>query len=200
MNGTLEVVLLCFLTAWLIIVSLLLAGLARYIGRLASIIAQNGNIIVSDETAFRVDDDGPEIPSALPSEAAQGLRQVNVPIDDRALLVLFSVGCAPCEDRIQEIAELQDRPGIPFFALMAGSPDKSGLTKMVDALTLTGFTIITDPLAHDLATALSLQSVPFALLIEKGSVVAKTYLRHGADLERMWDPADAASRTEGIAS
>lgn len=196
MSSNTAVVIVVILTLWLAAITVLIAALARYVGTLA----KTGSSISGEmgvEPPFRVDDDGPAVPSDLSVDTVREIEAAGVQPNSAAILILFSIGCAPCEERIHEISELTDKPPIPLYALLAGPRDKTGTNEILVSLSRAGITTIMDPAAHALAKLIGIQSVPFAVLVENNTVIAKSYLRRGSDLATMWNSRNAIP-TRGV--
>lgn len=190
----LVVVLFVIFGLWLAAVTVFLVALARYVG---AVRAAGGGEIVSTEPPFRVDDDGPVVPSTATATTLDLLDQAGIQHDSPTILILFSIGCAPCEERIREISELTDRPPVPIVALLAGSRGAEALATISGLLLDANVAAVRDPVAHSLAEAIGIQSVPFAVLIQGDRFLAKTYVRQAADLTSLWRNA-AVDFTRGV--
>lgn len=181
--------------AWLGALTVLLIAVARYVATVRSSTEAHSNEPEGLENPrFRVDDDGPAVPSQLTTDAKTLLRQAGGSANGASVWLLFSIGCAPCKDRMTEISGLWDSgPPIPVFAMLAGRPDKDGTSDMILAFEAAGIRPVLDPVAHDLAKAMDLQSVPFAVVIKDDSYVAKKYLREGGELLELLEPITSPS-------
>lgn len=140
--------------------------------------------------------EGPEIGSRLPEEVSRALPELG---SGMTHLLLLSATCGPCQD----LAAGLGKAGVPkqgrVLALVPGRRE------MADALAATlpsGVRQIRDPDATALAHKLSIQRVPFALLIESGTVTAKAPPMDSTEdliqfMREKPDPVGVAAKADG---
>lgn len=127
---------------------------------------------------FSLDDDGPEIGSAVPDIVNEFLARQRI-TRNRSILVLVSTTCGNCLERVSEIYEEgQERP----LFLVSGRPATGQYEEMTRVLESFGASYTTGEMAQQVANALNIHSVPFAVAVENGHVADKAYLHKGSDL------------------
>ncbi|MDQ4127378.1 MAG: hypothetical protein M3151_05430, partial [Actinomycetota bacterium] len=119
-----------------------------------------------------LDDDGPEVGSSVPADVASVLSDLEV---DRGYLLLISAGCTPCRELVVDLGERSFEQKI--LALVPGREEQAS---ELAALLPSGIRVMLDPEATELAESLELESTPFAIEVEGGTVTRKTYLHQGA--------------------
>jgi hypothetical protein len=188
--------LLVVALVWLLVVTVLLAGVVRHLGGLQAA----GVLTDASEVGFNFDTDGPWIPSVLPERAVAALSRAGF-VERDYVAVFFSAGCGTCLDRAQAIAKAGIDVDRTLF-LLTGSRERA-LDDFRQVLEPTGATLLADPEAHDIVKALDIQSTPFAFRVTDRQVVGKAYVRSVGDFvalsapshtERMSGAADANGR------
>jgi hypothetical protein len=165
MNG-LAVVALVLTCVWLAILTLVVVLLVRQIALLTV------RLSVVGRQSPNLDNDGPEVGSAVPEEVAFALPEVG---GERAYVLLISANCSPCRELVAGIRRHDFEQTI--VALLPGSEELAD--ELVDLLP-PGVLAVRDPEARRLAHALSISATPFAVEVEHGTVTRKAYLYDGA--------------------
>jgi hypothetical protein len=164
MSG-LAVVALVLAGIWLGILTLVVVLLVRQIGLLTVRLSVAGQ-------APDLDNDGPEVGSNVPEEVASALPEV---VDERAYVLLISASCTPCRELAAGIRQHDFEQTV--VALVPGDGE---LADELVALLPSGVRAVRDPEARRLAGALGINSTPFAVEVERGTVTRKAYLYDGA--------------------
>jgi hypothetical protein len=120
--------------------------------------------------AMSLDDDGPEIGSSLPEDVAEVLPQ-----RERAYLLLVSAGCDPCRELVADLDGHRFEQDV--VALVPGRQEQAG---ELASLLPSGIKVVLDPEATQLTESLDLESTPFVLEAEGGTVTRKVHLFGGA--------------------
>jgi hypothetical protein len=161
--SALAIAALVLVCAWLGVLTLVVVLLVRQVGLLT--------VRFSMATqALSLDDDGPEIGSRLPEDVAEVM-----PEEERSYLLLISAGCDPCRELVAELAGHRFEQGA--VALVPGRQEQAG---EIAALLPPGIQAVLDPEATQLAESLDLESTPFVLEVEHGTVTRKVHLYGGA--------------------
>jgi hypothetical protein len=161
--SALAIVALVLVCAWLGVLTFVVMLLVRQVGLLT--------VRLSMATqAISLDDDGPAIGSSLPEDVAEVM-----PEDEAAYLLLISAGCDPCRELVVEL----DGHGFEqsIVALVPGRQEQS---RELAALLPPSIRVVFDPEATELAESLDLESTPFALEVDRGTVTRKVHLYGGA--------------------
>jgi hypothetical protein len=161
--SALAIVALVLVCAWLGALTFVVMLLVRQVGLLTvrlSIATQ----------AISLDEDGPEIGSSLPADVAEVM-----PEDEPAHLLLVSAGCDPCWELAVELDGHRFGQGV--VALVPGRREQAD---ELAALLPPGTRAVFDPEATELAESLDLESTPFVLEVEGGTVTRKVHLYGGA--------------------
>jgi hypothetical protein len=161
--SALAIVALVLVCAWLGVLTFVVVLLVRQIGLLTV------RLSVATQ-AISLDDDGPEVGSALPEDVAEVM-----PADERAYLLLISASCEPCRELVVELDGHRFEQSV--VALVPGREEQAG---ELAALLPTGIRVVLDPEATQLAESLDLESTPFAIEVEGGTVTSKVHLFGGA--------------------
>ena len=174
-------VLVC---VWLGVLTLVAVLLVRQIGLLTV------RLSVASQ-GLALDNDGPEVGRSIPDEVASALRNLE---EERAYLLLISASCDPCRELVADLGGRRFEREI--VALVPGRPEQAS---ELAALLPSGVRVVLDPHATRLAGALGLESTPFAIEVERGTVTRKAYLHEGAsDLVRFVEFEDAPAETESV--
>jgi hypothetical protein len=174
-------VLVC---VWLGALTLIVVLLVRQIGLLTV------RLNVASQ-ALSLDDDGPEVGSNVPEEVASVLPGLE---GERAYLLLVSASCEPCRELVADLGEHRFEQNV--VALVPGREEQAS---EIAALLPSGVRVVLDPKATRLAEVLELESTPFALEVERGTVTRKAYLHAGAsDLIGFVDSSDALPQEKGF--
>ena len=180
--SALAIAALVLVCIWLGVLTLVVVLLVRQIGLLTV------RLSVADR-ALSVDNDGPEVGSSVPEDVA--LPDLE---EERAYLLLISAGCTPCRELVADLGDRRFEQNI--VALVPGSEEQAS---ELAALLPPGIRAVLDPEATSLAESLKIQSTPFALEVERGTVTRKAYLYEGAsDLIGFVESGNAPVETKGF--
>jgi hypothetical protein len=163
--SALAITALVLVCAWLGILTLVVVLLVRQIGLLTV------RLSVASQ-ALSLDDDGPEVGSSVPEDVASVLANSE---EEKAYLLLISAGCTPCRELVSDLGEHRFEQNI-----VALVPGREELATELAALLPYGVRAVLDPEATRLAEVLKLESTPFALEVERGTVTKKAFLHEGA--------------------
>lgn len=164
--SALAVAALVLVCIWLGALTLVVVLLVRQIGLLTV------RLSIASE-AMSLDDDGPEVGSGIPEVVASVLPDQG---EERAFLVLISSTCTPCRELVADL-QGEHRFEQKIVALVPGPEE---LASELSVLLPSGVRAVLDPQATELAEALDLESTPFALEVEGGTVTRKAFLHGGA--------------------
>jgi hypothetical protein len=180
--SALAIAALVLVCIWLGVLTLVVVLLVRQIGLLTV------RLSVADR-ALSVDNDGPEVGSRVPEDVA-----LLNPEEERAYLLLISAGCTPCRELVADLGDRRFEQNI--VALVPGSEEQAS---ELATLLPPGIRAVLDPEATSLAESLKIQSTPFALEVERGTVTRKAYLYEGAsDLIGFVESGNARAETKGF--
>jgi hypothetical protein len=163
--SALAITALVLVCAWLGVLTLVVVLLVRQIGLLTV------RLSVASQT-LSLDDDGPEVGDSVPEDVASVLPDLE---EERSYLLLISAGCTPCRELVVDLGEHSFEQKI--VALVPGREEQAS---ELAALLPSGIRVVLDPEATELAESLELESTPFAIEVEGGTVTRKTYLHEGA--------------------
>jgi hypothetical protein len=163
--SALAIAALVLVCIWLGVLTLVVILLVRQIGLLTVRLSVAGE-------ATPLDNDGPEIGSSVPEDVAEVLPDQ---AEEHAYLLLISSTCTPCWELVADLGQRRFEQNV--VALVPGHGEKAG---ELAALLPSGIQTVLDPEATRLAGALQLESTPFALEVEHGTVTRKAYLHEGA--------------------
>ena len=164
--SALAIAALVLVCIWLGVLTLVVVLLVRQIGLLTV------RLSVASQ-AFSLDNDGPEVGSSLPEEVTSVVPEL---MEERAFLLLISSSCTPCRELVADLqGEHQFEQKI--VALVPGHEEPA---REMAALLPSGIRVVLDPDAARLAEAIDLESTPFALEVDRGTVARKTFLHEGA--------------------
>jgi hypothetical protein len=161
--SALAIAALVLVCAWLGVLTFVVMLLVRQVGLLTV-------RLTMATQAMSLDDDGPEVGSSLPEDVAEVM-----PEQERAYLLLISADCDPCRELVAELDGHRFEQKV--VALVPGRQEQAA---ELAALLPPDIKIVLDPEATDLAESLDLESTPFALEIESGTVTRKVHLYGGA--------------------
>jgi hypothetical protein len=164
--STLAIAALVLACIWLGVLTLVVVLLVRQIGLLTVRLSVAGDTI-------SLDDDGPEVGSSIPEDVASVLPNRG---KERAFLLLISSSCTPCRELVADL-QGEHRFEQKIVALVPGPEEQA---RELAALLSSGMRAVLDPEATRLAEALDLESTPFALEVERGTVTRKAFLHEGA--------------------
>ena len=165
--SALAIAALVLVCIWLGALTLVVVLLVRQIGLLTV------RLSIAGEATMSLDDDGPEVGSNVPEAVASVLPDGGV---ERAFLLLISSTCTPCRELVADLGGEQ-RFEQKIVALVPGPEE---LARELVALLPSGMRTVLDPQATELAEALDLESTPFVLEVEGGTVTRKAFLHRGA--------------------
>jgi len=171
-------VLLAAGLVWLLALTVLMAGIIRYVGAIEAA----GGSRQAPDGGFLVDLDGPWVPSALPKRSIDVLRRNGIQSED-LIVTFFSSGCAPCLERASQVARKVADPARNLFLVTGARQDL--VEDMQARLRPASTRILRDPDAHDFVKALDVQSTPFVFRIMNDQVVDKAYLRDAEDYRQL---------------
>lgn len=160
--GALAVAALVLVCIWLGVLTLVVVLLVRQVGLLTVRLSMASQ-------AISLDDDGPEIGSSLPEDVASVM-----PEEDPAYLLLVSAGCDPCRELVAELDGRSFEQSV--VALVPGREEQA---TEIAALLPSDMRVVLDPEATDLAESLELESTPFVLEVEGGTVTRKAHIFGG---------------------
>jgi hypothetical protein len=176
-------VLVCI---WLGILTLVVVLLVRQIGLLTVRLSVAGE-------ATSLDDDGPEVGSSVPEDVVAVVLPDQA--EEPAHLLLISSTCTPCWELVADLGEHRFEQKI--VALVPGHEEQA---RELAALLPSGIRAVLDPEATRLAGALQLESTPFVLEVERGTVTRKAYLHEGApDLIAFVESGNGAAEKQSFA-
>ncbi len=166
--STLASAALILVCIWLGVLTLVVVLVVRQIGLLTVRLSVAGG-----EAASSVDDDGPEVGSSVPEDVVSVLPDQE---ENPAYLLLISATCTPCRELVADL-QGERRFEQEIVALVPGPGE---LASELAALLPSGMRAVLDPRATRLAEALELESTPFVLEVDRGTVTRKAYLDEGA--------------------
>lgn len=169
--SALAIAALVLVSAWIGVLTLVVVLLVRQVGLLTVRLSAAGQ-------AISVENDGPEVGDRIPENVAAALPDLR---EDRAHLLLVSSTCDPCRELVADISDRRF-DGDNIVALVPGEGEQAA---DFAGLFPSGIRTVGDPEATELAGLLGIESTPFALEVERGTVTKKAYLFDGAaDLMR----------------
>ena len=184
--STLASAALILICIWLGVLTLVVVLVVRQIGLLTVRLSVAGE-------ATPLDDDGPEVGSSLPEDVISVLPDQE---EDPAYLLLISSTCTPCRELV---ADLQGKHRFEQ-KIVALVPGPEEMASELAALLPSGIRAVLDPQATELAEALDLDSTPFALEVDRGTVTRKAFLHEGAsDLIEFVESGVARAETKSFA-
>jgi hypothetical protein len=182
--SALAIAALVLVCIWLGTLTLVVVLLVRQIGLLTV------RLSVASQ-AFSLDDDGPQVGSTLPEEVTSMVPEL---MEERAYLLLVSAGCTPCRELVVDLGGHRFEQKV--VALVPGRPEQA---REMAALLPSDMRTVLDPQAAGVANALKLESTPFALEVERGTVTGKAYLHEWAsDLIAFVESGGAQAETKSF--
>ena len=180
--SALAIAALVLVCAWLGVLTFVVMLLVRQVGLLT--------VRVTMATqAMSLDEDGPDIGSSLPEDVAEVM-----PERERAYLLLISAGCEPCRELVAELDG--HRFEQKMVALVPGYQEQAA---ELAALLPPEIRVVLDPEATQLAESLDPESTPFALEIERSTVISKVHLFGGASaLVEFVESGNAREQNRGL--
>ena len=180
--SSLAVAALVLVCVWLGVLTLVVVLLVRQVGLLT--------VRLSMATqAISLDEDGPEIGSNLPEDVTEVM-----PEGESTYLLLISATCVPCRELVGELEGHRFEQGV--VALVPGPEEQAG---ELASLLPPDVRVVLDPEATQLAESLDLESTPFALEVESGTVTRKAHLYGGASaLIEFVESASAPAQEESF--
>ena len=161
--SSLAIAALVLVCVWLGVLTLVVVLLVRQVGLLT--------VRLSMATqAISLDEDGPEIGSNLPEDVTEVM-----PEGESAYLLLISATCVPCRELVGELEGHRFEQSV--VALVPGPDEQAG---ELASLLPPDVRVVLDPEATQLAESLDLESTPFVLEVESGTVTRKVHLYGGA--------------------
>lgn len=180
--SALAIAALVLVCAWLGVLTFVVVLLVRQIGLLTVRLSMAAQ-------AMSLDDDGPEIGSTLPEDVAEVM-----PEGERAYLLLISEGCDPCRELVAELDGRRFEQNV--VTLVPGRQEQAA---ELAALLPPDVGVVLDPEATDLAESLGLESTPFALEVQRGTVTRKVHLYGGASaLFEFMESGNAREHKRGL--
>ena len=161
--SALAITALVLVCAWLGVLTFVVVLLVRQVGLLTV------RLTMATQT-MSLDEDGPEIGSALPEDVAEVM-----PEEEPAYLLLISAGCDPCRELVAELDGHRFEQSV--VALVPGRQEQAS---ELAGLLPPGVQTLLDPQATLLAESLDLDSTPFVLEVESGTVTRKIHIFGGA--------------------
>ena len=163
--SALAIAALVLVCIWLGVLTLVVVLLVRQVGLLTVRLSVAGG-------AMPMDDDGLEVGSSVPEDVAAVLPDQ---AEEQSYLLLISSTCRPCWELVSDLGEHRFEQNV--VALVPGHEEQAG---ELAALLPSSMRVVLDPETTTLAGALQLESTPFVLEIERGTVTRKAYLHQGA--------------------
>ncbi len=163
--SALAIAALVLVCIWLGVLTLVVVLLVRQIGLLTV------RLSIASQT-LSLDEDGPEVGDRLPEDVAAVLPDQE---EERAYLLLISAGCDPCRELVADLGGHRFEEKI--VALVPGREEQAS---ELAALLPSDIQVVLDPRAAMLADSLELESTPFAIEVEGGTVTRKAHLHGGA--------------------
>lgn len=176
---------LAVVALWLAVLSVLFSSLVRQLGSMQAAI-----LGFAGKQHFDFDADGPELHSRMSERLRSILTDHDFDPESNFVALFMSAGCGPCRERAAEIAGLPRHQLGTFITIIAGDASKSTGDDLKALLAQASAIQIGDPDAHDIARLININSTPFAFRVERGTFVAKTYVRKLDDLVRLADSVD----------
>ncbi len=177
-------VALAVISAWLLVVSFVLAGLVRHVATI-QLAGQAGPLPLRP---YDFEADGPEVGMVVPTEVADVLLDHGRSPESEQVLFVFSPGCGTCLEVADKVAHQPSFAGVSLFLVLG--PTTGGEAAEIRALLApTGAPLIDGDPARSTMRALKINSVPFAVCIGKGRVVRKRFLRQNANFDDLFPPA-----------
>ena len=161
--SSLAIAALVLVCVWLGVLTLVVVLLVRQVGLLTV------RLSVATQ-AISLDEDGPEIGSDLPEDVTEVM-----PEGESAYLLLISATCVPCRELVGELEGHRFEQTV--VALVPGPDEQAG---ELASLLPQDVRVVLDPEATQLAESLDLESTPFVLEAESGTVTRKAHLYGGA--------------------
>ncbi|HEX2296417.1 MAG TPA: hypothetical protein VHN37_14060 [Actinomycetota bacterium] len=167
--STPELVTVVVVALWLAVLSFVVLLLVRQLGLLTVLVRQGGPPTVMDY-------DGLEVGEKVPDDVLATLPLNGKP----SYVLLLSTTCGPCRELAADLSGTD--LGAPLIALISGSDELADA--MVDMLPK-NLHVVRDPEATAVAKSLRINSSPFALELETGTVTGKSYVNTRDDLLRL---------------
>lgn len=177
----LELVVLVLVATWLGVLTLVTLLVVRQIGLITlrlDLAHQPGSLPA----------DGLDIGTEIPAPVAEDLPEL---ADGLGYVLLLSGNCGPCRDLVPRLGSIELRG--PVFVLM---PGEGGLVDDFVRMLPSGYRVVRDPLATEVATALQMERTPAVLELEDGVVTGKAHLFEAQDLQRLMDARDHSNAAE----
>lgn len=173
------------LSLWLLVLTVVAAGIVRYLGTLA--LARTAGQLPLVSMDF--DADGPEVGTPVPPAVLEVLRRRSRGAAPPQRLLLFvSPGCGTCLEAASEVArraELRNRSNV--FVLGASKAATGTVTELLDALRPVAEAVVTDDDARTAMQSLQVNSVPFVVTTVDGRVAGKLFVRRVPQLREFLD-------------
>jgi hypothetical protein len=166
---------------WLAAITLALVLVVRQIGLLTVRLS----IAVPH---YDMDQSGPDVGTELPAKVMQTIGPATPARD----VVFFSATCAPCRSLAEGLSKMT-ATGTPMTAVIAGD---EAIARDFSALLPKGTLKLFEPIAGEVAAALKVDSVPFAVRVEGTVVSSKVYLASVEDMHRL--EAQAPKRSTAL--
>ena len=179
---------------WLLALTVMMLLVVRQIALLTLRLASRDEVSMPPEQAahgehFDVSKDGPGLGHAISSELLGTIPEAG----EVAHVLLVSATCVPCRKLV--IGLRRERFAEPVIVLLSGRESvAAGMATLLPA----GVRVIRDPEANELSGLLNIHSAPFAVSIERGVVVAKTYLNGPDEFRNLIGPRAAAAGDDRI--
>jgi len=175
------------LAVWLLVLTVVVAGIVRYLGTLA--LARTAGQLPSVSMDF--DADGPELGAAVPPAVLDVLRRRSLGeahVRPERLLLFVSPGCGTCLDAASELARRTDlRDHSNAFVLGASKAATGTVAELLDALQPMAEAVVVDDDARTAMQGLQINSVPFVVTTAADRVTGKLFVRRGQQLHAFLD-------------
>jgi hypothetical protein len=170
------------LAAWMLVLSLLYAGLVRFVATLG--LAREAGALPLLPIDF--DADGPEIGASLPADVVNVFSGHGRSLNNSQVLLLFSPGCGTCLSVAEEVSQLPRTTTVGSVFLVVGPSVGDATDDLRRALKDCDGPVIDGADARTVMRALDINSVPFAVRVAEGRVVQKRFLRQGNSVADMF--------------
>lgn len=184
-----ELAAVVIVAVWLAVLSLVVILLVRQLGLVT---------VRLDANTFSLDKDGPEVGSLIPPEILQKVPRLGQ--GGLAYVLTLGATCTPCRELVSNLRGAQFDEDM--IALLGGRPE---VADSVAEMLPPSFSVVRDPVAHETATALSIQSTPFVIEVQDGVVTGRAYVRDRGELLSLMEartmsdaPIIAADRKEEV--
>lgn len=162
---------------WLLLLSLLVAGLVRHMATLE--LASKAGAVPRMQLDF--DSDGPEVGSVIPFAVLDILTERLGRVLDDQVIFVFSPGCGTCLEMASEIIRWPSLAARGAF-VVRGPTTGGAADELRGILQRAGTPLVDGEDARTMMRELNVNSVPFAISVTGSKVAHKKYLRRAVHL------------------